>query len=474
LYFSIAEPILNSSLEMPGVTPESVDGKNNNNNSSPTTSLKRKRETPEENETTIAETEKKKLSLNDNQGQRMPLEEVYSLGLKDMKAATREFINRIEDLPTFVQLLWDKAHVEEKLPSNRNKLPDILFQWWNVLLLSGRTLQQEPLSHDEYDQLLKQQTEGSRACGSVFQEGDMVINCKNCQMDPTSAICMSCFLNSNDAHKDHNYTIHKTGGGVCDCGEPQAWKTSGFCTRHPGTKLDLQPDELLPSITVQSSQSTIRAVLKILSDLVYRFVKLEDREEDEDNESEDAIIRTEHWDLVGERIAIGDKIHVIVQWLFGIVERGDAFKNIIARELGEPSTDIADEEDDELILTPLDILISTHNIFPNYLRVYLHRFYFKLVADYTFKRIFLSHYARYYPSLIRDALAKERRSGFRSLGSDDLGSLLDLSVQLFTVSIFVLDMICRSQDDDNNAHKKKKSLVDHSDLYRGYFGICLN
>ena len=65
-------------------------------------------------------------------------------------------------------------------------------------------------------------------------------------MDPTCAICMPCFLASNHKGKDfnlqnlkylnttiidHDYTIHPSGGGVCDCGDPQAWRAEGFCTK---------------------------------------------------------------------------------------------------------------------------------------------------------------------------------------------------------------------------------------------------
>lgn len=34
-----------------------------------------------------------------------------------------------------------------------------------------------------------------------------------------SAICMDCFSNGN--HEGHDYKIHKSSGGVCDCGDPQ-------------------------------------------------------------------------------------------------------------------------------------------------------------------------------------------------------------------------------------------------------------
>ena len=48
----------------------------------------------------------------------------------------------------------------------------------------------------------------------------------------SSVICTSCFENGN--HKGHRYSQIASGGGNCDCGNPDAIKPSGFCVKHPG------------------------------------------------------------------------------------------------------------------------------------------------------------------------------------------------------------------------------------------------
>jgi len=51
---------------------------------------------------------------------------------------------------------------------------------------------------------------------------------------------MDCFKNSN--HEGHKVIIKKAYGGCCDCGDAEAWKKSGFCTKHTGEVVDIQID----------------------------------------------------------------------------------------------------------------------------------------------------------------------------------------------------------------------------------------
>ena len=43
-------------------------------------------------------------------------------------------------------------------------------------------------------------------------------------------MCVECFQNSPCIN--HNFRLVKSGGGSCDCGDPEAWKASSFCKRH--------------------------------------------------------------------------------------------------------------------------------------------------------------------------------------------------------------------------------------------------
>lgn len=68
-------------------------------------------------------------------------------------------------------------------------------------------------------------------CGYIFQKNDLAFNCKTCQTDETCVICFNCYENSD--HAGHEIYFHTTlPGGMCDCGDAEAWKPTGFCTTH--------------------------------------------------------------------------------------------------------------------------------------------------------------------------------------------------------------------------------------------------
>eukprot|EP00899_Mesostigma_viride_P007016 jgi/Mesvir1/16315/Mv12765-RA.2 len=69
------------------------------------------------------------------------------------------------------------------------------------------------------------------ACTTTWSAGDTAWQCKDCQLTEYSAICESCFLTGG--HQAHDHVVYQSiGGGRCDCGDPSAWKPSGFCKVH--------------------------------------------------------------------------------------------------------------------------------------------------------------------------------------------------------------------------------------------------
>uniref|UniRef100_A0A4W4H9P8 E3 ubiquitin-protein ligase n=1 Tax=Electrophorus electricus TaxID=8005 RepID=A0A4W4H9P8_ELEEL len=80
----------------------------------------------------------------------------------------------------------------------------------------------------------------SQLCGRVFKEGETVYSCRDCAIDPTCVFCMDCFQSS--VHKGHRYKMHaSSGGGFCDCGDLEAWKTGPWCSQHdPGTSVAME------------------------------------------------------------------------------------------------------------------------------------------------------------------------------------------------------------------------------------------
>ncbi|MGH0170906.1 UNVERIFIED_CONTAM: hypothetical protein FKN15_077222 [Acipenser sinensis] len=66
---------------------------------------------------------------------------------------------------------------------------------------------------------------------------------RDCAIDPTCVLCMDCFQNS--VHRNHRYKMHSSsGGGFCDCGDMEAWKTGPSCKKHePGTGAESQLED---------------------------------------------------------------------------------------------------------------------------------------------------------------------------------------------------------------------------------------
>mmetsp|Transcript_3143 Transcript_3143/g.11325 ORF Transcript_3143/g.11325 Transcript_3143/m.11325 type:complete len:2016 (+) Transcript_3143:228-6275(+) len=80
-------------------------------------------------------------------------------------------------------------------------------------------------------------------CGAVWSRNEIAYRCRTCEYDSTCAICVACFQAGN--HEGHDYFLIRTNGGCCDCGDPDAWKPSGFCGLHgcsSGTGDGLSPE----------------------------------------------------------------------------------------------------------------------------------------------------------------------------------------------------------------------------------------
>mmetsp|Transcript_23783 Transcript_23783/g.51701 ORF Transcript_23783/g.51701 Transcript_23783/m.51701 type:complete len:1715 (-) Transcript_23783:3049-8193(-) len=55
--------------------------------------------------------------------------------------------------------------------------------------------------------------------------------CKDCGMTESSCMCVDCFDPTD--HEGHDFRIYKSlTGGCCDCGDPNAWRPSGYCRKH--------------------------------------------------------------------------------------------------------------------------------------------------------------------------------------------------------------------------------------------------
>ncbi|XP_039865848.1 E3 ubiquitin-protein ligase UBR2 isoform X2 [Simochromis diagramma] len=119
--------------------------------------------------------------------------------------------------------------------------------------------------------LLQENNQPSALCGHVFKVGEPTYSCRECAADPTCVLCMKCFLGS--VHKEHRYRMTTSGGGgFCDCGDSEAWKTGPYCQKHtPGDgNQDTEEDPVaqLPTDMVGRAFSVFFIILKYAVDLL--------------------------------------------------------------------------------------------------------------------------------------------------------------------------------------------------------------
>ncbi|XP_052436368.1 E3 ubiquitin-protein ligase UBR1 isoform X3 [Carassius gibelio] len=120
-------------------------------------------------------------------------------------------------------------------------------------------------------QKLQQSNSSSSAlqCGRVFKEGETVYSCRDCAIDPTCVLCIECFQKS--VHKSHRYKMHASaGGGFCDCGDLEAWKSGPCCSQHdPGTSVSMEMDECVmdPGLR-ERAQMLFHLLLRYTTDML--------------------------------------------------------------------------------------------------------------------------------------------------------------------------------------------------------------
>ncbi|KAK9497080.1 hypothetical protein O3M35_004459 [Rhynocoris fuscipes] len=99
-------------------------------------------------------------------------------------------------------------------------------------------------------------------CGKVFKMGEPTYNCRDCGMDPTCVLCLNCFQLSK--HKNHKYKMGTSGGGgCCDCGDIEAWKSDPYCTNHQqGLNKKRKNDLRFPQDFVERTRAAFSAILR--------------------------------------------------------------------------------------------------------------------------------------------------------------------------------------------------------------------
>ncbi|XP_048393035.2 E3 ubiquitin-protein ligase UBR1 isoform X2 [Stegostoma tigrinum] len=116
---------------------------------------------------------------------------------------------------------------------------------------------------------LEQSNSSSQLCGRVFKGGETTYSCRDCAIDPTCVLCVDCFQNS--VHKNHRYKMNSSnGGGFCDCGDVEAWKTGPACKMHEhGVSEDsANPASQLPVGLAERTQQLFTIIFRYIVDML--------------------------------------------------------------------------------------------------------------------------------------------------------------------------------------------------------------
>eukprot|EP01105_Mastigella_eilhardi_P008420 TRINITY_DN2041_c0_g1_i2.p1 TRINITY_DN2041_c0_g1~~TRINITY_DN2041_c0_g1_i2.p1 ORF type:complete len:1518 (+),score=333.19 TRINITY_DN2041_c0_g1_i2:101-4555(+) len=238
-------------------------------------------------------------------------------------------------------------------------------------------------------------------CGLVWKHGATAYKCRECESDPTCAVCVQCFVEAD--HTGHDYYMVTTGGGCCDCGDPAAWNSKGFCKRHKGPTDDPSlylPPRLKPTIAAALTEVVVR--------LAHLLAPTQEAAAAAPVPSaEDAAAAA----MITERIRGLCK------------DLGDGVTRAVSRAFCESDSDTSP--------SPLSALVRADLHYPQAARTALHALYFLLLSDQVFKealaRRMIEHYSVVYAEYAAGLRGEDEEQ------EDDGCGVLSFSVQLFTV-----------------------------------------
>lgn len=253
-------------------------------------------------------------------------------------------------------------------------------------------------------------------CGAVWGSNDIAYRCRTCEHDPTCAICVPCFQYGN--HATHDYSMIRTGGGCCDCGDITAWKQSGFCSRHCG------PGQVapLPLSIITAATPVLEA---LLLHWVYRLKAAEVVAEG----------KAKKWSLQTVEEKVASQLSVAcIELLLEFCNCGETMLAFTAELMGKKSVGI------------LDTLMSTECFLPKVVVTPLHELLYKLLGDTTFKHAFAQTFISHYPKFLRESVAEEIAvaGGSSSSKYRDQAILGSFSVQIFTVPTLTPKLVMES------------------------------
>ncbi|KAI5955118.1 hypothetical protein KGF54_001679 [Candida jiufengensis] len=116
-------------------------------------------------------------------------------------------------------------------------------------------------------------------CSRIFHKGEPIFRCLTCSYDETCALCSHCYQPSeHEGHDVHIGICLRENGGVCDCGDPEAWVRDFKCP-YALNELNFQ-DQILPDEFYDSILKTIGNALDFIIDvMIHSDLHLDEIEE---------------------------------------------------------------------------------------------------------------------------------------------------------------------------------------------------
>ncbi|KAJ6246326.1 ubiquitin ligase e3 alpha-related [Anaeramoeba flamelloides] len=172
----------------------------------------------------------------------------YSFLLQSNKyESTKKILQSNESLSSFLTYL----------AKNYTTIDEYL-EWVDFLLTASA-------NPKEFYQELSEEGKKNSGCCNKFWKGDTwFYDCKTCELDSTSCICIECFQNGD--HEGHDYRLKKGSVGMCDCGDVQSWKPSGFCKYHKGPPK--HPENLLEKEFRKRFELILPNILQLLNEKI--------------------------------------------------------------------------------------------------------------------------------------------------------------------------------------------------------------
>ncbi|EGW35414.1 uncharacterized protein SPAPADRAFT_69665 [Spathaspora passalidarum NRRL Y-27907] len=117
-------------------------------------------------------------------------------------------------------------------------------------------------------------------CARIFRKGEPIYRCLTCGFDETCAFCHNCFQPDFHAnHKVHITICLRENGGVCDCGDPEAWIEEFTCPYASSSDnsncLANEPPSELAGAVLGTFETLLDFIIDVMSQCYLQFEDIE-------------------------------------------------------------------------------------------------------------------------------------------------------------------------------------------------------